>query len=324
MGDGMPRSCSFLRLLAAATLVACGPGCRVPRQVELLQREVRRRDERIFELEYQLQQYESSYLSPGSSPISNYPSGLDAIFGGGSTNDWAPRSADTYESTPSEPMQSAPRNAAPGSSAPSPRFGDPPSTTPRDPGPVDDPGLRVPEFDLGDDPEQLTQLPGFDRHRRLPTQFDPRAPERIVVNELLTTGYLHGSRGGVRLACELRDGAGRPVHRPGEFQVRLMDAERPGEPLAVRRFGARASAAAWRETPLGPTLFLDTDVPRGASAVRYLQVEVDYVANDGRVLRDRSRIDLTAQAREDLAPFTRTGGEQVAPAEPPRWSPRRD
>lgn len=307
------------RLFAVAVLIAPGVGCRVPRQVELLQREVRRRDERIFELEYRLEQLQGSYLVPDS-------------FGGDDEYFWLPEEKGRASrrsgsrSTGDDGDASRPTPAARDDSpAPRAREADPPiEATPSDDfEPFDEPPVEL-------DGANLFPQSTAPRHRRLPGSPSDREPTRIVVNELLTAAYSGDvRRGGVQLVCELRDAAGRPVRSDGEVEVRLVDAQTQGAgelPMTLGRRGflAAETAAAWSDTPLGPQMRFDVPLTKGRPVGDRLAVDVAYRTVSGRVLTDRSEIDLgpdpSAEFRRGL---TRTGGESLPRNATPTWSPRR-
>jgi hypothetical protein len=108
---------------------------------------------------------------------------------------------------------------------------------------------------------------------------------RIVVDRRMRPGA-EGTPGGVVLIVEPRDGRGDLVAAPAELSVMVLERPRRGEPKRLARwdFTSGDVASRLRRTSEGDLIYLDLDLPAAPPTDNNVRLYVRYVTADGRKL----------------------------------------
>jgi hypothetical protein len=247
-------------------LVVCGlclAGCKSGKQnQELLERELRYQEERIYELEDALDQCESELEY--SRRDSQSPGDKRAGGGGGRTG------------SSNLPIIDLPSDSGP--SRPSRR---------NEPEPV------MPTVEPG---EEFTPPAAGSGASAQPEPRD-RHIARIVLNKQMTGGasQLSGGEDGIVVVFEPRNARGEMVAEPGSVSIALVDPERSGPQARLARWDFAANdafAQFHRSGKSGRGYEFELPWPEAAPPNKKLQLFVRYVAPDGRKLMSEMTINV--------------------------------
>jgi outer membrane murein-binding lipoprotein Lpp len=281
----MKRSLAIL-VLACAALA----GCRSAGRKDLLTRDLRLEEDRIYELEDMLDQTESELES-----AQRENEALRKQLGGGTT------------SSAASPAVELPPGVG-GPSKPIPRLRDRRESPKLEPPKIElEPGLP-------EGPPKLDRLPSSGSSSQMDGSFIPHTqPVKIVMNRRLTGGLNQdGSPGdeGILVAFAPRDAQGRVAAVPGDVSIVVLDPSKQGAAARVARWDFTADEAMthFRQSPLGDGLQFQLPWPSEPPMSRDLRLYVRYATPDRKY--------LTADAKIKVEPLKVAGAGWTAA--PPR------
>lgn len=321
---------ALIGLLALAALAA--PGCKSNGNQELLERELRLKDDSIYELQSQLDDDEqrleacqrencalkkeaqgnagagpggdASPLSPGGSR--RPPAGVDRLPA-------APRRPRSDITVPDLPKIDLGTPAPPGDAAPSPPSD---SATPGTRASAESPAPPLLSA-VGDGSFHKDASPKPIRGRTstvslshdssvgdpgsndpLPSMSSAADVKRIAINRLLSGSHSFGSRpgdDGVRVVFTARDAAEQAILAPGTVSVEVLDPEAVGAAARVARwdFSAEETAAHFR-TGLAKGYHFDLIWPDHPPAHDRAKMVVRFNTPDGRELEAQQTVHIAA------------------------------
>ncbi len=256
------------RILLVFVCGCCLTGCKSGRQnQELLERELRFQEDRIYELENALDECEYELeCSRRDTPSSGGQSS-----GGGNRRSGGSSGLPIIDMSPDS-----------GSGAPRPRV----------PGDNDQPVM--PTVEPGE--EIAPPTTGGAMNMNTPEPRD-RQIARIVLNKQLTGGATHvqGSEDGIVVVFEPRNVRGEMVGEPGDVSIALVDPQRsgPGARLARWDFAAKDAFEQFhRSGPTGRGYAFELPWPEAAPQNKELQLFVRYVTPDGRKLISQMMVNV--------------------------------
>lgn len=273
------------RLAVCLACVACW-GCQSGGNLDLVERELRIQEDRIYQLEDYIEEYQAMLESCRRE------------------NDALKNELESRGDTPMPPAGG--RSTGPGIGTPPLR---PPTIEGLDP--------LMPESD--------TPTPAENPGANLLPEPDTIAPagevHELVVNKLLTGGLdTDGRKGdeGVMVVVEPRDAEGHLVSGSGTLSLMVLDPA-TSEPVARWDFTSEETARAWRKSLLGKGLHFELPWPNDPPEVGELTVYVRLVTPDGRKLLASTDIEIDVPDTRSswVAPRRRSA------AMPDRFGPRR-
>ncbi|MEX2561240.1 MAG: hypothetical protein WD403_15060 [Pirellulales bacterium] len=271
----------------ALLLLAAQPGCRAAGNVELLERELRWQEDRIYELEKVVDEYTQQLESCQRENKSLLSDDEDAALPrreAAGSRDAAPR---RREPAFDEDALAPPEVILPGDDQADPF--QPPEIMPPGTGPE---GRHSPADGARPSQSRLDHDPGADQ-----TPLDSAIVAGITLNPRLTGGHnVDGRAGdeGVMVVIEPRDADGDLVEVAGDVSVVVLDPARQGQAARVARwdFTAHEAAGHLRETPMGNGLHFELRWPHGPPAGAALTLYVRFTTSDGRKLGVEKQIDV--------------------------------
>jgi hypothetical protein len=319
---------ALLLLLAVLPLA----GCRNKQMNnQLVQRELRLQEDRIYELEDMLGEAE---MIVESSRREN--EALKQELSGGDPGPAPVRSA-------------APRTSS--GSAPRPSTSRPSRSGPPD---VDSGTLEAPEIDLGTPeegggiesggelmpgPEDSGAVDGeIGPVEILPDDATPLSDARVsklIVNRRLTGGINrddHPGDDGLMLVCEPRDAQGELVKAPADVSIALIDPSKSGAAARVARWDFKGDETPqhFHKTPLGTGLHFELPWPSSPPSAEKLKLFVRYTgphgdkvvtemplsidpSGDKRMARKKARLQQAAAPKNWSSPRTAMNGSSRVP-----------
>lgn len=287
----------ILSLVMVGLLLA---GCNNAGQRELVERELRLQEDRIYKLQDYIHQYQ------------------DLLESCRRENEALKRELGITGSTASPPGSTfSPGTSSPGTTSTRPSVDmpfTPPSIelgTPTDPG-----STFVPEI-LPSPDEDLTGT--------------SRGPvKELVINKLLTGGMnndrFEGDEG-LMVVVEPRDAEGKLVRTPGDVSLMVVDPAKSGPAARVARwdFTNEEATALFRKTPLGRGLHFELPWPNQPPDVERLRLYVRVVTPKGEKLLAESDIGVATGATpiENAAPLLLQPAAHATPLSK-RWNERKD
>lgn len=267
---------SFAAVISAALLCSFG-GCRTDPSTQLLERELRKQEDKIYKLKDSLAmcREENETLRrqlagagvavavPAAAPVPAQtvaPSGIGAPAAPAAPQIVAPPIPGTEKST------APPAGTFRGSQA------EPQGVAPQGPAllPPGDPAAgRKP-------PAAVAVLP------------DSRQVDRVTVNRALTGGFRgsgHAADEGISVVIEPRDKQGRLLAAPGEISIVVLDRAVEGEAARVARWDFSRDQVSKLLPAAREGIYLELPWPGKPPAHPQLQVFVRYTTTDGRKLQ---------------------------------------
>lgn len=301
---------SLLRCAVAAWL-ALAVGCRANSAHELVERELMSQENRIYELEDTVAEYQArldsaqreneSLLAELGRYRTSGKSRVKRVEDNGRVDDeMAPPVIESGET-------GLPLNGAPLIAPPDP---------------------HVPEGEHLAKKGKVPAKPTAAARRGLQKKPEPRGPvDRVVMNvtlnRKLTGGHnVDGQPGdeGVMVVVEPLNGAGDLVEVPGQVSIVVLDPAVEGEAARVARwdFSSKEAADHLKRTPMGDGLHFDLRWPHAPPTHRILNLYVRYTTADGRRLQVEKQIEVDPPRADE------TSGDRLTkhPAEPAASEPR--
>jgi hypothetical protein len=285
-------------------------GCRgASQRQELLERELRHQEDRIYQLEEHLADCKAQLdgCQQGSTTIRT-PAGATIIDVPRASNELSPPTVQL-----GAPEQAPPFSGPPQISPPNPNVPEGTWTTPKTSTPAhSNDGFKPPVVELPtlEPPRTSTEPPPSSPPSMTPpanqgtdtTPADEADIAAITLNGELTGGYNADDRPGdegVTVFVEPRSSSGRVARSSGKVSVVLMDPAQQGDAARVARWNFTAEEAArhFRRTPTGDGLHLQLRWPNEAPAHSDLSLHVRYITEDGRKLDIEKpiHVDLPSQ-----------------------------
>lgn len=155
--------------------------------------------------------------------------------------------------------------------------------------------------------------------------------KELVINQLLTGGLSTDAETGdegIMVVVEPRAADGKLVRQPGELSVMLVDPSKSGPTSRVARwdFSSVEAAAAFRKSPLGRGVHLELPWPADPPQTDTLELYVRVVTPAGKKLIAEAEIGVDPDGTpiEERLPILLPASHAVdsEPAEPERWSER--
>jgi len=307
-----------LAILALALPAAVG--CRTDPRIAPLERELRLQEDRIYELQDQVAQYEQELAA--CQARTTVPVG-PAITQPAVTRPAAGPSSGGARSEPSRaPAEDRPGSTGPGSSGAlgAPKVELPARATP--PGRIP-PRLRsgAEGTPSGPDARETPKPDGSTWH----PGADNRQVARITLNGLFTGGYDadgHPGDEGVAASIEPRDARGRLIAAAAPVSVVLLDPAEQGQSARIARwdFSAEEIAAMSQAAQGTEGIHLAMDWPDSPPAHGRLHLFVRYTTDDGRKLEADQEIAVDIHGRQTRR--WKATSPQTRPAEPIRAAAR--
>ncbi|MEX2121583.1 MAG: hypothetical protein WD847_18495 [Pirellulales bacterium] len=270
-------------------LLLAAPGCRAAGNVELLERELRWQEDRIYELEKVVDEYTQQLESCQRENKSLLSDDEDAALPrreGAGTRDAAPR---RRQPASDDDSLAPPEVILPGDDQADPF--QPPEIMPPGTGPE---GQHSPADGPrpNESQSQLEHDPGADQ-----APSDSAVVAGITLNPRLTGGHnVDGQAGdeGVMVVIEPRDADGDLVEAAGDVSVVVLDPAQRGQAARVARwdFTAEEAAGHLRDTPMGNGLHFELRWPHGPPAGAALTLYVRFTTSDGRKLEVEKQIGV--------------------------------
>jgi len=294
------------RIAILLMAVSAATGCRVDPAVVLLERENRLQEDRIFELEGMIEDYEFELAS-----LRRENDGLTESQRGHSDGEASPPRIDSPPEKPGTlDVQGPPLIEAPSDPVLDPGYQEsefPPNSEapPYEPPATGTLDLGTPANEGGDGNFVEPILP-------LSRQSDSRRVERIELAELFSGGYdRDGQEGheGIRVVIEPVDGMGRAVDAPADISVVVLDPALEGEAQRVARwdYTTEEVAAIAGRSDMSGCLSLEMAWPKGPPENEELRLAVRYTTADGRRLESQQpiRVVLPSSSSIGWAPSER-------------------
>lgn len=301
---------TFLRCAAAACLaLLCG--CRSNVNRELLERELLAQENQIYQLQDQVDEYESRLDS-----CQRENDALLGELGRARTSGKRPAVRATDELSP--PV------VEPGTGEAVLPYDGLPLISPPDP--------KVPEGDHMAKDATAAGKKGRPGAARLHKASDRHGPidqlvEQITLNRKLTGGHNvdgHPGDDGVMVVVEPLNAAGDLVEVPGEISIVVLDPAVEGEAARVARwdFNAQEAAGHLKRTPMGDGLHFDLRWPHSPPVHRVLNLYVRYTTADGRRLQVEKQIEVDPPGGGDKPKDRWTQTPEPAVADAGEQAPR--
>lgn len=302
------------RFAGALLLGIAASGCRTNISRDLLEQELRMQEDKIYELEGLVEEYQQQLDScrrENQSLLKEHTT---------------PRGKSRRQRLDDEELQpptvempdgeSPPYNGPPVISPPDPKVPDgelrdefeaaPPSNA-RLPSSITVPGdapTELPQFETpaGDDAPAGDRT-GDDRTAGDETPGDETVTQ-ISLNRKLTGGHNVDDQPGdegLLVVIEPLDAEGQLIEVPGEVSVVVLDPAQEGEAARVARwdFTAEEAAEHIKRTPLGDGLHFDLRWPHGPPANRTLNLYVRFKTLEGKKLQLEKQIEVRLAGQED-------------------------
>lgn len=315
----MPSNLRLLAILAVVGLVGCQHGG----GNELVERELRLQEDRIYELQDYIKEYQAKLESCRRE--------IEALRRELGTDDDAAR--------PPAPL--APTTSAPSRPRLRLREDREPETSVEPP--LIEPGIEI-ESGIQFEPEtppggQIRIEPGIESETLpeddllLEPPGEPQSGgnsshpvESLVLNPLLTGGLDtdgHAGDEGVLVVVEPRDARGEPVKAGGEVSLMVVDPEKTGPEARIARwdFDSDEALALWRKSLLGNGMHFELAWPGNPPESDRLHLYVRLITPDGRKLITDKEINV-----DPLQPVTGKAAwpkkrEISTQSMPRKWSP---
>ena len=297
------RSVHISACISAIAAVFCivAPGCKSHgSNQELLERELRCQEDRIYQLEDELD--EACYALESSrrenESLKKEVAGGDKGAGGRFTPSVVPPSVTTppLVTTPDDPTTVIPDDA-------------PPLELPKEDAPPYLPKSKSSELDEAPpfQPPQSNSLRSmFNGETKFqpaslkgkPLTGDPNAITRLAINRQLTGGWNndghHGDEG-VFVAFEPRDAANKLVEAAGEISIVVLDPTQTGAAARVARwdFATDEAELNFRTGPIGRGFQFELPWPSKPPTSRDLRLFIRMSTPDGRQVETDSKIRIT-------------------------------
>jgi hypothetical protein len=305
-------------LVVVGVLFSVAAGCRTDPAVGCLERELRRKEDQIYRLQWALEDMQDSMRCAEGDRGATRGSDNDRERPAGRKRDEAARNGD-------------------GPPAPDVERGQPSTNVPD--------LLQRPATSIPSDDSSRSSGPSFDRppgrdddrsslrtrHRSgavglashcvpVAASGDSRQAARIVLNRDLTGGINNGDGSGdqgMLIVVEPRDANGRTIEAPAEVSVVVMDPALDGDASRVARwdFTAAETSELFRRTGSSEALYLATNWPDGPPQHHKLHLFVRYVTADGRRLEAEQPIEVALAG--DKSTRWATSGPRAEPSEEP-------
>jgi len=307
----------------AVLLGIAASGCRTNLSRDLLEQELRMQEDKIYELQGLVEEYQQqldscqrenqSLLKEHAAPASSRDSRAS------SRSRRHPREEGDELSLPQVEM---PAGSLRGGNAPA--YNGPPVISPPDP--------EVPEGEHRDEfeptkpsnaklPSSIT-VPGEDNSElpqfELPAGGNPPADDKttgdempgeetvtqISLNRKLTGGHNVDDQpgdDGLMVVIEPLDASGELIEVPGEVSVVVLDPAQEGEAARVARWDFTSEEAAQhiKRTPMGDGLHFDLRWPHGPPANRTLNLYVRFKTLEGKKLQLEKEIEVRLPGKDD-------------------------
>ena len=303
-------------LAAALLLGILATGCRTNLSRDLLEQELRMQEDKIYELQGLVEEYQQqldscqrenqSLLKEHATPASSRSKSRRHH-----REDGALAMPEVEVPSDSHPAGSAPPyDGAPIISPPDPavpegehrdEFDSPTPPNAKLPSSITVPGednSELPQFELpaGDDAPSDEKSAGA-------AEGDPKVTQ-ISLNRKLTGGHnVDGQPGdeGLMVVVEPLDATGQLIEVPGEVSVVVLDPAQEGEAARVARwdFTAEEAAEHIKRTPMGDGLHFDLRWPHGPPANRTLNLYVRFKTLEGKKLQLEKQIEVRLPGQED-------------------------
>ena len=300
-------SFSLVAIFAMACVAA--PGCKSHGNNELLERELRCQENRIYQLEDELDEmcYALESSRRENQSIKKEIAGGDSGAGGR----FAPSvTVPPAVSAPGTPAITAPQIEAPPLELPkdeAPRFV--PKSKRGAPPLEEAPSFKpesleeAPKFQPRGSSKPSTRVDGSEpllqpASARAPLSGDASTIEKLVLNRQLTGGWnpdgKHGDEG-VFVAIEPRDAENKLVEAVGEVSIAVLDPLQTGAAARVARwdFATDEAATHFRKGPLGQGLEFELPWPSNPPTSRDLRLFVRLTTPDGRKIETDAKIRVT-------------------------------
>jgi hypothetical protein len=282
------------RIVASSLLLVTLAGCRSRGEIDILERELRLHEDKIYQLQDELQGAQAE-LEACQRENDALRAQLDR-GGAGATTAPPPRSR-----TPAPPAPEA-DVAPPAESAPQVELGTP-ATREDLPGPApDDPADSEIELQSGHIPA-AARLAGISIHRLLSggRDFDG-----------------HAGDDGLAVVIEQRDAAGNLVRAPGRLRLALEDPSQRGHWARIAQwdFSAAEVKAHYRQTATGGGLHFDLPWPGRPPEVSRLRLVAQLTDSSGKVFAAAQMIEVNPPA--DWGPRSPGWGDPASEPTAPR------
>lgn len=299
-----PKSIQALALVAAALAIGLS-GCKSNGNSELLERELRCQEDRIYQLEDEL---DDAYFALETSRRENQK--LKDELGGGDRGAGGqflpnprlikPRAPKIEMPDLGEPQIEMPDvdardAAAPGDEAPPFRFVPKENATPTEPDTLPPPELpQVQPVDPGDEPPKFEQT----SHTEPALTGDGSQVVKLVLNRRLTGGWnpnhKYGDEG-VFVAFEPRDASNQLIAAPGSVSIAAIDPALTGGAARVGRwdFTTDEAAAHFRTKGVGRGYQFELPWPSEPPVNSELRLFVRFETANGRRIEADTKIHVT-------------------------------
>ena len=345
---------AFALLLAIAALLPV-MGCKSNGNQELLERELRLKDDEIYELQSEVEdarcklestQRENSSLkhdSPGpgnDSPLPPNDGPSRPFLRNDNRSPASPRPPRSDITVPDLPQIDPGTLSPPSDAPPPPSSGSGPGTRAsidsgvppllnagRSDHSTDHSSTRTPWNRASDDMALSTPASPADL---MPPMSSAGEVKRIAINRLLSGSHSFGSRPGdegVRVVFSARDDSDRPILAPGAVTVEVVDPEATGPAAQVARwdFSAEETAAHFQSGALAKGYHFDLIWPEHPPAHEKAKMLVHFTMPDGRKLEAQQSIRVlsdetavTEQAARDQR--SKQWAESTAATNPQQWA----
>jgi hypothetical protein len=311
--------------VAAVLLGIAAAGCRTNISQDLLEQELRMQEDKIYELQGLVDEYEARLDSCARENQSLLKETVENP---------SPRSESRRKKAGDHGL-ALPEVEVPGGAVPP--YEGPPVISPPDPdvpegesAPESEPAppynMRLPNSSAT--PGDRSQLPEFEMpaDEELPAGDKTASDDtvtQITLNRKLTGGHnADGQPGddGLMVVVEPLDAKGDLLEIPGEVSVVVLDPAQEGEAARVARwdFTAEEAAEHIKRTPMGDGLHFELRWPHGPPANRDLNLYVRYTTPEGKKLQVEKKIEVEVPGapKNDAAPAW-TKADKPAPAPAP-------
>lgn len=302
--------------VAAVLLAIAATGCRSNISQELLEQELRMQEDKIYEQQGMIEEYQAQLESCRrenqtllkSAPVVTSPRVESRRKG----------------HSPLESEMSLPDVQVPGE--PAPPYDGPPLISPPDPdvpegehirddGRSSPPNVQLPSSSTT--PGDRMQLPEYELQNDEEMPVDDRTAAddvvtQITLNRKLTGGHnADGEPGddGLMVVVEPLDASGQLLEIPAPVSVVVLDPAQEGEAARVARwdFTAEEAAEHIKRTPMGDGLHFELRWPHSPPVNRELNLYVRYTTPEGKKLQVEKKVEINLP-----------GGAEADPS--PSWS----